>query len=72
MFTIGNDELKNNPSLGDFILCPHCGERHIIQHGDEILPDGTKKKSKLLSFYKCRDKCFLAGVNGKNIMSKFK
>ncbi len=71
MFSISNDELNKAQSLGDFILCPNCGERHIIQYGDKVLPNGDKEKSNLLAFYKCRDKTYLVGVNGKNIMKRF-
>jgi len=67
MFTISNKELENNDRHGDFILCDRCGERHIIEYGDEILPDGKRVKFKLLSFYKCGNKQFLAGINGKRV-----
>lgn len=67
MFSIGNNELENATPLGDFIICDKCGKRHIIKYGDEILEDGTKKKSKLLAFYTCRGKSYLAGINGKSI-----
>ncbi len=71
MFSISNDELNKAQSLSDFILCPNCGECHIIQYGDKVLPNGAKEKSNILAFYKCRDKTYLAGFNGKNIMKIF-
>ncbi len=67
MFAIGNDELEKADNLGDFILCDKCGERHLIDYGEEVMKDGTKKKTKLLAFYKCGDKVYLAGINGKKI-----
>ncbi len=67
MFAIGNNELDEKEPLGDFILCDKCGERHIITYGDEVMPDGTKKPSKLLAFYDCGGKSYLAGINGRRI-----
>jgi len=67
MLAIGNDEIEKAPPLGDFILCTVCGKRHRIEFGDEVLKDGTKKQSKLLAFYKCGGKSYLAGINGKDI-----
>lgn len=68
MFSISNDELNKASKLGDFILCSKCRERHIIQYGEEILPDGTRKPSKLLAFYNCKGKSYLAGIDGKNVI----
>jgi len=65
MLAVGNDELKT--PLGSSINCRNCGERHPVEYGDEILPDGTKQPSKLLAFYKCEDKSYLAGINGMKI-----
>jgi hypothetical protein len=70
MFTIGNDELKKANPLGSFILCNMCGKRHIIEFGKEKMPDGTWKETKFLSFYKCGNKSYLAGINGKDIRRK--
>lgn len=69
MLVIGNDELDKADLLGDFILCNKCGERHIIKYGDEVLSDGTLKPSKLLAFYKCGETLYLAGINGKSILT---
>jgi len=65
MLCVGNDELKEE--LKNTIKCPHCGQQHNVQYGDEILPDGTRQPSKLLAYYKCRDTAYLAGINGKAI-----
>lgn len=65
MIAIGENELKGY--LRDAIKCPHCGGIHPIQFGEEILKDGTRKPSELLAFYKCGDKAYLAGINGRAI-----
>lgn len=67
MFAIGADELKEKQDLGDFILCKHCGQRHIIEYGHTVKEDGTKVPTKLLAFYKCGENTYLAGINGKDI-----
>jgi len=66
--SFGNDELAGKPELGKTITCPHCGKVHDIVYGEKVLPDGTTEPSKLLAFYTCGEKTYLAGVNGKNIM----
>lgn len=68
MKSFSNKELKQKPDLGDFILCPHCQNRHLIKYGNKVLSDGTKEPTKLLAFYRCGDKTYLAGIDGKNIM----
>jgi hypothetical protein len=60
MLAIGNEELKNYPLIGKSVKCPHCGKKHKVEDAEQ------------LSFYKCGDKAYLAGVNGKNIMERFK
>lgn len=67
MFAIGNDELEKAKPLGDFILCKGCGKMHKIHYGKSRQPDGSWEETKLLSFYKCGGKSFLAGINGKDI-----
>jgi len=67
MLAIGNDELESNSEIGETIQCKHCGKVHKIKYGDEVLSDGTRKPSKLLSFYNCGDKTYLAGIKGKAI-----
>lgn len=62
---IGNEELDNAPLLGDTIVCPQCGKTHNIQYGKKVLKDGTRVESNMLAFYKCGDKSFLAGIEGK-------
>jgi len=65
MFCVGNEELKG--ALGETITCPHCGAEHLIEYGDTVLPDGSKVKSKILSFYKCGGNMYLAGIHGRAI-----
>lgn len=67
MLAIGNDELYKSQRLQKIIVCGMCGKRHKIIYGDQILHDGTKIPSKLLAFYKCNGKTYLAGINGKDI-----
>jgi len=67
MFSIGNDELEGKPEIGKTVKCKHCGKWHGVRYGDEVLENGTKVSSKLLAFYKCGDKTYLCGINGKEI-----
>ncbi len=67
MFAIGNDELNASEVLGNYVVCRKCRKRHKVQFGEEILKDGTRVPSKLLAFYKCGKKSYLAGINGKKI-----
>lgn len=69
---MGNDEIKKAPQLGDFILCKMCGQRHKIEYGKKVLPDGSKIPSKLLAFYKCGDNSYLGGINGKDVTNAWK
>ena len=57
---------ENCDKLGKTFPCK-CGKNHRVQYGEEILPDGTRKPSKLLAFYKCKGKAYLAGMLGKRI-----
>ena len=70
MFSIGNNELAKADPIGDTIICPKCGDTHTIEYGNEVLPDGTRRPSKLVAFYKCGKSIYLAGVNGKSVMGK--
>ncbi len=69
MLTVGNNVLEKAARVEGLIECNKCGESHCIEYGEEILADGTLKKSKLLAFYKCGGKSYLAGINGKIIES---
>ena len=66
----GNDELDAAPTLGDTIICDMCGKEHKIEYGKKVNEDGTKSPSKLLAYFKCGDKSYLAGINGKDIRRK--
>ena len=65
MLAVGNNELENNGSVGRDILCDKCGEYHEITYGEKVLDDGTKEPSNMLAFYRCGDKTYLAGIDGK-------
>lgn len=58
--------LSDEP-VPDCIVCPVCGEQHKIEYGDEVHDDGTVTPSKLLAFYKCNGRAYVAGVRGKLI-----
>jgi len=66
-FEIGNEEIKDKPEVGTHIICKMCGEKHKIEYGEEENKDGTWTPSKLLAFYKCKSKSYLAGFAGKDI-----
>ena len=71
MLALGNDEMAEMPPLkiGEAILCPHCGGAHVVSGGRDEEGEVTDS----LLFYCCEEagSIFLAGVNGKNIMSRF-
>ena len=61
----GNDTLDKQPPLkkGDSVNCPNCKKIHPVECGTS---DG--KESDLLLFYRCGNKSYLAGINGKSIV----
>lgn len=61
---VGADELTQ--TLGRLITCPSCGEKHEIKCSSE--DPVNKGKAVKLQFYKCGEKTFLAGINGKRLM----
>lgn len=63
----GNDEIDNSPILGETITCRICGKEHSVEYGDRINDDGSTTPTKSLAFFKCGDKSYLCGVNGKDI-----
>lgn len=73
MIAIGNNELGN--PLGKTIKCPHCNKRHQIEnsgpsktyHHDGTVTEGP---SGHLQFYKCGDKTYLAGIEGRAIRNR--
>ena len=67
--TVGAEELGEHV---EEILCPHCGNIHPIQYGTskKLLPDGTlsePKPCRLLGYYMCEGKAYLATLNGRLI-----
>lgn len=65
----GNDELNVAPPLhkGEAILCPHCGQDHIV--AGAINSEG--EETEMLLFYQCGDTTYLAGIDSKNVMARF-
>jgi len=61
---VGNGELDNNGPVGKFITCPHCSQDHDIKYGKEKNAAGEWVESRMLAFYKCGEKSYLAGING--------
>lgn len=61
---IGNDELAQQPDMGDTIRCWMCGQDHPVEYGT-VLTNGVQMPSKTLAFMRCGDKSYLCGVNGK-------
>jgi len=65
MLAVGNNELGEK--LGEVYQCPHCGEEHEIHYGKKQVVDGSWVLTKMLSFYKCGDKTYLAGIDGRKL-----
>ena len=68
MFSISNEELIKASEIGETIICPYCNNKHKIEYGEKVLPDGSRVTSKIIAFYRCGDKIYLAAVNGKNVI----
>lgn len=70
MIAFSNAELEDSPPLhiGEAILCPHCGEAHVVAGG---IDQQTGEESEMLLFYTCGETSYLAGINGKNVMRRF-
>lgn len=69
MFAIGNNELENNPRVGNYEQCPVCGEMHEVKYGYKINEDGSKTLSKNFAYVKCpkTDEAFLVGFHGRKL-----
>ena len=65
MLIVGNDELGEK--LEYKYSCQKCGGEHEIIYGKKKLEDGTWIKTKMMSFYKCGDKTYLAGIDGRKL-----
>lgn len=64
---IFNEDLFGTPK-GDTAICPKCSKSHKIIWGKTVMPDGTKKKCKMLGGVKCSDgNDYLVVVGGKLI-----
>lgn len=62
MLAVGPEDLGEK--VGKSIKCPHCGEEHPIKYGTQEMPDGTWRETKMLAFYTCGEKSYLAGIDG--------
>lgn len=64
MLAIGNEELAKLPlaQKGDMIDCPHCPDKHPLECGTN---SKTGKEDESLLFYRCKDKLYLAAIDGK-------
>ena len=67
MFAIGNEEIDKASALSETITCYLCGKKHRVRYGYKVLPDGSKIKSRILAFFKCKGKSYLCGINGKDL-----
>jgi len=65
MLTLGNEELEEAPSVGDFILCTSCGERHRVNCSSSV--KGNENCKTTLQTYKCGGKTYLVGVDRKDV-----
>lgn len=66
---VGHDELRACPRLGPEAHCNGCGGRHPVEHGEEVLADGTRKPCTLLAFVKCPEtgSTYLVGIGGREL-----
>ena len=60
---IGNDEL--GAPLGDTVTCPHCGAEHAVVYSEAIDADGRVIGQGAVSWYKCGDASYIAGIGGR-------
>ena len=60
---IGNDELGG--FIGETITCPHCGGAHPVQHSEALDANGNVIGRGSLSWYKCGDAAYIAGIDGR-------
>ncbi len=65
---IGNDELGDE--VGETAICPNCGKQHEVSYGEEVKEDGTKVKSDLLGFVKCKKHSYLVSIKGQLIQKR--
>ena len=58
----GGDQLENclQVEIGDWVLCPHCGEPHQLFGCD----DGSDE----MLFYRCGNQPYLAGIMGRLVV----
>lgn len=59
---IGNDQLVGHIEEGDLVPCAVCTGEHQVKCS--LLDNGAKGS---LLFYTCKNKSYLAGIDGKHI-----
>lgn len=67
MLAFGNDEIASQPPLGETIACEMCGQDHAVTYGETVDADGTRTPSKLLAFFTCGERTYLAGIKGRRL-----
>lgn len=62
MKSISNPELAKCPPVkgGDEIMCPKCGDIHVLEDSDPPF----------LLFFQCKGKTYLAGIQGRLTMGR--
>jgi len=70
MLSFGNEELRRKPfaKTGQTVRCPHCQGEHVLQASK----DTKTGKEGSLHFYKCGEKLFLGGVDGRLVVGDTK
>jgi len=63
MITVSNEELEESPYLEKEITCKICGNKHKVEYAK----DSEGNESKTLQFFKCGEKSYICGINGKDI-----
>lgn len=67
------EELEAGPHMkaGDVIVCPTCGERHVIEsrRGQTRNANGEWVDGKFeFLFYRCGERMYMAGLDGKSVL----
>jgi len=59
---IGNEEIRDNPSVGEFATCPSCAKKHKVEYGTNT---ETGEVSKTIGFVKCGENSYMISLAGK-------
>ncbi len=60
-FTVGNGEFGKTVRAGDKIVCPNCGETHVLHGGKNSEGEDTE----VLLVYSCGKRTLLAAVDNR-------